>query len=675
MPQNKNSSLIFNNKLFTGVGENRKNFNFDEKGLMNIREGDIIFKKGDNSDDLYLIISGTVKLKFPNPDGVARIENKEKNDFFGEMEFIEKIPRKSSAVAETDCNIFKLTRNNYIELISQISEVKNNLPDQNSSDLPDENLNETFEKKYIKRPWIIEQEKNIEVPISPIDDDISANNIDSNLNPIMLEDKPVDELGTKESFAIPSDDISDVSIMSDNFEDIPDSEDNNIIKEFPSESELNVSPLAIDITPTEPEKFDWNYKETTSDSNFDYDKIDEKDNSLSEKEFLISLEALRKINSKVEIGSLAEQIIKESISITGAEYGRIYLFDKAENEFYSFVPGTNEKNEIRIKLNEGLMGTAASEGRIINIQNPTNNELYIAQVDNPGEDYLRNLVCFPLKNIDLQVIGLIELFNSPKDTFSNNEINILTHIAPNISQAIENLINSQPPPKMKEDIILKYGQNETITRITHSLINDLTVPVNIIRRYSDLIKRRNIAPEINPIIDMMGSQAELIIDNLKTMSIYFSDNEINQFERLNFNEVMNEILVLLVDYMEENKVKVYKKFSGNNFVQINQKALFQACYQITKNACEAMPDGGDIFVVTKYSESFVMAEFRDTGIGIPDTIMDKIFEPYFSDGKGERAGLGLAIADKIIKEHGGKITATKTEGSGTIMSIYLPISN
>lgn len=673
MPQNKNFSLIFNNKLFTGVGENRKSFNFDEKGLMNAREGDIIFKKGDNSDELYLIISGTVKLKFSNPDGVAIIENKGKNDFFGEKEFMEKISRKSSAVAETDCTIFRLTRNNYLELTSQISEIKNNLPDPNSSDLPEENLNETFEKKYIKRPWIIEQEKNIEVPTSLLDDVVVTDNIVTNIDSKLLEDKPVDELGTKVNLDIPSEDYSDVSIVGDNLEDIPGSEVNNMIKEF--HSELDVSPSVIDISPTEPEKFDWNFKEANSDSNFDYDNLDEKENSLSEKEFLMSLESLRKINSKVEIGSLAEQIIKESISITGAEYGRIYLFDKAENEFYSFVPGTNEKNEIRIEFNEGLMGSAASEGKIINIQNPTNHEQYIAQVDNPGEDYLRNLLCFPLKNIDLQVIGLIELFNSPKNTFSDNEINILTHIAPNISQAIENYINIQHSPEIKEEIILKYGQNETITRITHSLINDLTVPVNIIRRYSDLIKRRDIAPEINPIIDMMGSQAELMIDNLKTMSTYFSGNEISQFEKLNFNEVMNEILILLVDYIEENKVKVYKKFIGDNLVQINQKALYQACYQITKNACEAMPDGGDIFVVTKYSERFVMAEFRDTGIGIPDTIMDKIFEPYFSDGKGERAGLGLAIADKIIKEHGGRIAASKTEGSGTVMSIYLPISN
>ena len=447
MPQNKNSSLIFNNKLFTGVSENKKSFNFDEKDLMNVREGDIIFKKGDNSDDFYLLISGVVKLKFPNPDGVATIENKGQNDFFGEKEFIEKIPRKSSAVAETDCNIFRLTRNHFMELTSQISEIKNNLPDQNSSGLSEENLNETFEKKYIKRPWIIEQERNIEEPISLLDDNVVTENIDSNLNSKLLEDKPVDELGTKENLVIPSEDFEHISIANENFEDIPTSEDNNILKELPFE--VDVSPSEIDMPLTEPEKFDWNFKEPNGASNFDYNTAGEKENSLSETELLLSLESLRKINSKFEIGSLTEQIIKETISITGAEYGRIYLFDEAENEFFSFVPGTNEKNEIRIKLNEGLMGSAASEGKIINIQNPTNNEKYEAQVDNPGEDYLRNLLCFPLKNIDLQVIGLIELFNSPKDIFSDNELNILNHIAPNISQAIENLINSQPPPKMK----------------------------------------------------------------------------------------------------------------------------------------------------------------------------------------------------------------------------------
>lgn len=673
MPQIKNPSFIFNNRLFTGVSENKKYFNFDTKYLINVREGDIIFKKGDKSDDVYLLIKGIVKIKFPNPDGVAAIENKEENDFFGEKEFIEKIPRKSSAVAETDCNIFRLTRNQYIELISQIGEIKNNLPNENSSDISEETPNETFEKKYIKRPWIIEQEKNIDEPISLLDDEAATLNILPNLDSNILEDKPANESEIKENIDSHNENFEDISIDGDNFENIPVSDDNNMITEFPSE--VDVSPSSIDDSPTETEKFDWNFKETNNASDFDFKILDEKENSLNETEFLMSLESLRKIYSKVEIGSLTEQIIKETISITGAEYGRIYLFDKVETEFYSFVPGTSEKNEIRIKPNQGLMGSAASEAKIINIQNPANHEQYIAQVDNPGEDYLRNLLCFPLKNIELQVIGLIELFNSPKDIFSENEINILTHIAPNISQAIENIFSIPHIPEVNEEIIHKFGQNESITRITNSLINDLTIPVNIIQRYSDLIKRRNIAPEINPIIDMMRSQAGLILDNLTTISTYFSGNEVSQFEKLNFNEVMNEILILLVDYMEENKVKLYKKFSGDNFVQINQKAFFQVCYQITKNACEAMPDGGDIFVVTKYSERFVMVEFRDTGIGIPDTIIDKIFEPYFSDGKVDRAGLGLAIADKIIKEHGGKITAAKTEGSGTIMSVYLPISN
>jgi CRP-like cAMP-binding protein len=59
-------------------------------------------------------VDGEVKIKFPNPTGAPIIETKTKNDFLGEKEFIEKTPRKSSAVAETNCLIYAINRSEYL---------------------------------------------------------------------------------------------------------------------------------------------------------------------------------------------------------------------------------------------------------------------------------------------------------------------------------------------------------------------------------------------------------------------------------------------------------------------------------------------------------------------------------------------------------------------------------
>lgn len=673
MPQIKNLSLIIKNKLFLGINENSIKFNFDENELIKFKEGDVIFKKEDSSEEFYLLISGNVKLKFPVPDGVATIENKNKNDYFGEKEFFENTPRKSSAVAETDCTIFRIKRNDYNQLISLHSEIKNNLPGQGSDNFEDSS-HDTFQKKYIKRPWVIEPERN------------------TSESEVIIHETPLDEKFFEEQVILQPDEPPEIpqQISEESPEEVPLETPIELSEEQNTNPEENLNwnfndqntgeekknntsdPSSID---SEPEKFEWNFKERKTNEETEPQQAATQENSFFETEFLMALEALRKINSSLELASVAESIIKEIINITGAEYGRLYIFDRAANEFYGLVPGTSEKNEIRIKLNEGLTGIAAAENQIINLKNPAEDPRYVLQVDNPGDDYLRNLLCIPINNNDLITTAVIEMINSPKEIFGTNEIDILSKIAPNIAQAIENALDKTALAETK--VIVQKVESKAdvnVTKITNSLISDVNSPLSLIKTYSDLIKSRDISHEINPILNMITSQAELISDTLKFMSGFFSEEHSLQLEREDFNVVMNDILALLVEYIGQKKVTLYKKLSGNNFVMVDKKALYQACYQITKNACEAMPDGGEIFVVTKYSDNYVIAEFRDTGKGIHESIYENILEPFFSYDKGERAGMGLTIADKIITDHGGRILVSKTEGSGAVISIYIPIA-
>lgn len=85
-----------------------------------------------------------------------------------------------------------------------------------------------------------------------------------------------------------------------------------------------------------------------------------------------------------------------------------------------------------------------------------------------------------------------------------------------------------------------------------------------------------------------------------------------------------------------------------------------------------MPEGGDITLSTKRVDNSVNIIIRDKGIGIPLSLLEKIFEPFVSHGKKEGVGLGLSIAKKIIEEHGGKISVQSEIGEGTSLTITLP---
>ncbi|MHB9014301.1 MAG: ATP-binding protein, partial [Ignavibacteriaceae bacterium] len=662
MSQNKDSVLITGNKLFAGISEAELKINFSSKNLTAIKEGEVIFQNGGSSEEIYLLVDGEVKIKFPNPAGAPIIGTKTKNDFFGENEFIEKTPRRSSAVAETNCLIFAINRSEYLEIIAQNPVVKNNLPLENSSELYQKNISDNLSRNNSRRQWIIEPEVNV---MEHKDDEALRNKAERVIEPEAPATATPDEKKDEEVF-IAGKNIDDLSVE-DLIETKEEKDETNLEWDFsnlPLEEDNSLQAKDYFQEPNEAPA-NWNFSE---DNSFREDEAPEKFDKIpkiSGLQFYEILDAIKRINTNLQIGNVSEQTIKETIYLTGAESGRIYFKDKNDNEFYGLVPGTNEKNEIRIKINEGITGISAAENKIININNPTEDIRYYGPFDNPGDDNLENLLSFPISNEQGEVIAILELFNSPKEIFSEEEINLLSRLSPIIGQAIENAST--------RTVSTQENQLPTVNKIANFLIGDLDPSIMLIKYYSDIIRKKNISSEINPILAMIYNQAELINNSLISMMNFISDENTLTLRKENINDLMNDIVSMLAEYVELRKVKLYKKFSGSTNVMIDRKEFYQACYQITKNACDAMPDGGEIFIITKTTGDFASIEFRDTGAGISEELQSKIFEPFFSFGKSNKTGLGLAIAEKIIRNHGGNISVSKSEGSGSIFSISLPV--
>jgi PAS domain S-box-containing protein len=118
-------------------------------------------------------------------------------------------------------------------------------------------------------------------------------------------------------------------------------------------------------------------------------------------------------------------------------------------------------------------------------------------------------------------------------------------------------------------------------------------------------------------------------------------------------------------------------------VDVDAGQISQVIQNIIINADHAMPDGGRISItginvnqvtepiLSMHKGDFVCITIKDTGIGIPQEIIDKIFDPYFST-KHHGSGLGLSICHSIINKHEGYLTVHSTSGKGTIFTMYLP---
>jgi len=122
------------------------------------------------------------------------------------------------------------------------------------------------------------------------------------------------------------------------------------------------------------------------------------------------------------------------------------------------------------------------------------------------------------------------------------------------------------------------------------------------------------------------------------------------------------------------KCKIVTNYEADVRVNIDSKEFYQGFKHIIKNACEAMPNGGDISLSTKLVNDKVSIIIKDNGVGIPNGFNEKIFEPFMSYGKRTGTGLGLSVTKKIVEEHHGSISANSDLGIGTTLTINLPIA-
>gem|GEM_PF-629324 len=109
-------------------------------------------------------------------------------------------------------------------------------------------------------------------------------------------------------------------------------------------------------------------------------------------------------------------------------------------------------------------------------------------------------------------------------------------------------------------------------------------------------------------------------------------------------------------------------------VQCEKNQLFEVVVNLVKNAAEALPEGGAIYVKTAIEGNEVVLKVRDTGTGISQHNLKRIFNPFFTTKASAGSGLGLASSRKVIEDCGGKILVESTEGKGTTFTIRLPLA-
>jgi signal transduction histidine kinase len=237
----------------------------------------------------------------------------------------------------------------------------------------------------------------------------------------------------------------------------------------------------------------------------------------------------------------------------------------------------------------------------------------------------------------------------------------------------------------------RLGQTEklaTIGQLAAEIAHEVGTPLNVIAGRARSIQRKSKDPEaVEKNAQIVAEQTARITRIIQRL-LDFTRRKVGTTGKaeVNLNELSLTTMELLAGQFSAAKVHTrLDRAEGLPRVAGDPDRLQQVMINLMLNAVQAMPDGGSLAVETRAvrrtrpglegsaEQPFVTFSVRDTGIGVPDEIRDKIFDPFYTtkDGQGG-TGLGLAVCSGIVKEHDGWIDVEPNEGGGTVFRVYLP---
>lgn len=212
--------------------------------------------------------------------------------------------------------------------------------------------------------------------------------------------------------------------------------------------------------------------------------------------------------------------------------------------------------------------------------------------------------------------------------------------------------------------------------VAHEIRNPLSAIELNLRLLKDDVRAAGIkAADIDEYFDVLFAETHRL-NRITSNFLQLSRPESLQKSRLPIQRPARRILRLLESEAQSRKIAFDVSMPARELPVLGDETkLEQVCLNLLINSMQAMPDGGTIHISASTAlvddRRFIVLAIKDEGPGIPEDIMPRLFDPYFTT-RPDGTGLGLAVAERIVTDHGGSILATSGPGIGTIMTVRLP---
>ncbi|MCK5187974.1 MAG: GAF domain-containing protein, partial [Deltaproteobacteria bacterium] len=268
-------------------------------------------------------------------------------------------------------------------------------------------------------------------------------------------------------------------------------------------------------------------------------------------------------------------------------------------------------------------------------------------------------ICIPLITKQ-KLIGVVNLgMKSSGDMYNNEDLGLLTTLSNQAAVAIENATLYEDLSKTKVQM-QRADRLASLGTLTAGLAHEIRNPLVAIKTFTQLLPTRFDDEEFRSHFLKVTAGEVDRISSLVSELLDFSRPSQPKLNKENLNQVLEKMLLLVDTESHKKSLQIIRNF--NEFlppVVLDKEQIKQVFLNILLNAVYATPESGTITVETRLIkkdgyQKFVQVIIKDTGKGISEENMDKIFTPFYTT-KHEGSGLGLAISNQIIQEHRGSI--------------------
>jgi two-component system, NtrC family, sensor histidine kinase HydH len=315
----------------------------------------------------------------------------------------------------------------------------------------------------------------------------------------------------------------------------------------------------------------------------------------------------------------------------------------------------SERERIAAALSEGATGTATATAKA------TVEALLAREISGSGRGAI------PLRYQE-DLLGVL-LFESPNGIEENDvRPKLLSILAQHTATALRNIHLTQER--------IHFERLSAIGRMIGTIVHDFRSPLTALRGYAGMVSKLELAEAER------RQYGQWMMDECDRLNHMVA--ELLEFTRGGRPELGLEwvpVADFLASFAErlarhhrERGIEVAIVASCPGEVRIDRPRFERALWNVATNACQSMPGGGRVKLGSLRRGDELLIEVQDEGCGIPAEIGHRLFEPFFSYGKSEGIGLGMATALKIVEEHGGSIQIESGPQGGTTVRFRLPVS-